>query len=246
MTRLDDRRLYERMAANVVASWAQYAGGAVGAHVVDLPGIAVAVFPVPPERDVYNNALLRRDLGAVETEQALLAAERLYAAAGVDRFAVWVHETESDALSALEARGHRFDSSTRAMACGLDELPPRPVLDLSPPDWEAYLGVLGVPDGLLRGVDTAAFHVRIAALDGEDVATAMAYDHGGDCGIYNVVTAAHARRRGLGSAVTALLLHDARERGCTTASLQATAMAERVYAAAGFRDLGLLLELTPP
>ena len=50
---------------------------------------------------------------------------------------------------------------------------------------------------------------------------------------------------GLGTALTARLIHDARERGCSTASLQSTAMAERVYAAVGFRDLGAILEYVP-
>ena len=39
-----------------------------------------------------------------------------------------------------------------------------------------------------------------------------------------------------GTALTAVQLHDARARGCETASLQATPMAEHLYAAAGFRD----------
>ena len=34
-------------------------------------------------------------------------------------------------------------------------------------------------------------------------------------------------------------------RGCRTASLQSTAMAERVYAAVGFHDLGRILEFVP-
>ena len=54
-----------------------------------------------------------------------------------------------------------------------------------------------------------------------------------------------ARRRGLGTALTARHVHDAAERGCATASLQSTAMAERVYAAVGFRDLGRILEYVP-
>ena len=74
----------------------------------------------------------------------------------------------------------------------------------------------------------------------------MAFDHGGDCGIYNTGTLAHARGRGLATALTALHVHDARARGCQTASLQSTEMAERVYAAVGFRDLGRFLEYVPP
>jgi predicted GNAT family acetyltransferase len=73
----------------------------------------------------------------------------------------------------------------------------------------------------------------------------MAFDHGSDCGIYNVGTLKRARRRGLGTALTALQAHDALTRGCWTASLQSTEMAERVYAAVGFRDLGRILEYVP-
>ena len=72
-----------------------------------------------------------------------------------------------------------------------------------------------------------------------------AFDFGSDCGIYNVATLEPARRRGLATRLTAIHLHDARARGCQTASLQSTAMAERVYATVGFRDLGRILEYIP-
>jgi predicted GNAT family acetyltransferase len=62
---------------------------------------------------------------------------------------------------------------------------------------------------------------------------------------YNVGTVEKARRRGLGTALTAAQVYDARARGCRTASLQSTEMAERVYAAVGFRDLGRILEYVP-
>jgi predicted GNAT family acetyltransferase len=71
------------------------------------------------------------------------------------------------------------------------------------------------------------------------------FDHEGDCGIYNVGTLEPYRRRGLATALTALHLRDAAARGCRTASLQATAMAEHAYAGVGFRDLGLYLEYVP-
>ena len=44
------------------------------------------------------------------------------------------------------------------------------------------------------------------------------------------------------TALTTIHLHDARARGCRTASLQSTATAERVYTAVGFRDLGRIIE----
>jgi len=50
----------------------------------------------------------------------------------------------------------------------------------------------------------------------------------------------------LGTALTVALLCDAVDRGCCTATLQSTPMAERVYASVGFRDLGLMFEYAPP
>jgi ribosomal protein S18 acetylase RimI-like enzyme len=94
-------------------------------------------------------------------------------------------------------------------------------------------------------MDPSAFHVLVASLKGEPASTAIAFDLNGDCGIYNVGTLEPARRRGLASALTAIHLNDARARGCHSASLQSTAMAEGVYAAAGFRDLGRILEYVP-
>jgi predicted GNAT family acetyltransferase len=85
----------------------------------------------------------------------------------------------------------------------------------------------------------------IGRLAGEDVTTALAFDHAGDCGIYNVATLEGARRRGLGTALTARCLREALRRGCATASLQSSPMAEGVYAAVGFRDLGRFLEYVP-
>ena len=249
MTVLADADLYRRGAETLLASWEEYARGATGAAVQRFLGVAIAVFPNGPERAVYNNALLDRDLAAAERADALEAMEAAYAAAGVTRVAAWVHDSDQAMRGDLERRGYTLDSSTRAMGLALDEIRlPRPQLDLGPPDWLEYLRILrifGAPSGLLSGADPARFHVLVARLGGENVATAMAFDHGGDCGVYNVGTLERARRRGLGTALTALQVHDALARGCQTASLQSTAMAEGVYAAVGFRDLGRILEYVP-
>ena len=241
-----DDELYLRGAATLLASWEEYARGAAGASVTRLPGVAAAVFPEGPERVFFNNALLERDLDAAGRAEALEAMEAAYRSAGVARFAAWVHESDAATCADLERRGYTLDESTRAMGMSLDDIRlPRPELELGPAAWSEYLRILGVPAGLLAGVRQEAFHVLVARLDGEDVATATAFDLDGDCGIYNVTTLAYARRRGLGTALTALHLHDALARGCRTASLQSTPVAERVYAAAGFRDLGRFLEYAP-
>ena len=107
MSRPTDAGLYLRGSDTLLASWEAYAHGTVGAAVKRLPGVAAAVFPHEPERDVYNNALLEPDLGPGERSDALDAMEAVYAAAGITRFAAWVHETDpGDARRAGTARLH--------------------------------------------------------------------------------------------------------------------------------------------
>jgi hypothetical protein len=195
------RDLYLSGVETLVASFEAYARGARDATVLRLPGVTAAVFPHPPERAVYNNALLAPDAD-------LDVMEAAYASASVDRFAAWVHESDEAMRAELAARGYTLDTTTRAMGMDLDDLRvPRPELALDPPEWPAYvtwLESVGVPPGLLARADPNEFHLLIARL-----------------------------------------LHDARDRGRTTAILQSTEMAEDVYRAVGFRDLGRILEFVP-
>ena len=210
--------LYARGVATLIATWEEIARGSAGASVQ------------------------RRS----ERPAAVEAMEAAYLAGGVTRFAGWVHDGDEAMQRDLKRRGYRFAEATRAMGMALDDIRlPRREIDLAPSEWSEYLWVLQLPAGLLAHVDPERFHVLIGRLDGQSVTTGMAYDHDEDCGIYNVATLAHVRRRGLGTSLTALLAHDARDRGCRTATLQSTKIAEQVYASVGFRDLGRFLEYTP-
>jgi len=243
---LTDADLYVRGSDTLVASWEEYARIASGAVVHRLQGVAVAVFTSGPERAVYNNALLARDLPAGERADALDVMESVYARAGVSRFAAWVHESDEAMRREIERRGYVVDTSTRAMGVALvDARLSRAEIELGPPDWVEHLRIVGVPPGFLSGAERFAFHVLNARVGGENVATAIAFDFRGDCGIYNVGTLEAARRRGLATGLTGLHLRRALERGCESASVQSTEMAEGVYASLGFRDLGLLLEYVP-
>jgi ribosomal protein S18 acetylase RimI-like enzyme len=254
MTVLDgpfnDQALYDRGVSTLLACWEAIARGCRGAAVHRLPGVAAAVFPHEPERAVYNNALLHRGLGAAARAAALDAMERAYAAAGIARFAALAHEGDAALCAALESRGYTVAETTRAMGMRLSELDaPRPRVDLGPSDWAEYRRYLtrwDLPDAFYAGVDPAPFQLLLARRDDETVGSVLGFELAGDYGVYNVSTLEHARRRGLGTALTARLLHDAAARGCRTATLQATPMAERIYAALGFRDLGRLLEYVPP
>ena len=172
--------------------------------------------------------------------------EAAYRDAGVTRFAAWVHESDDAMRGDLERRGYTLDEVTRAMGMTLDHISvPRPDLAARPATWSEHLRIAGVQTNLLSCLDTAVFHILAAPACSESVSTAIAFDLDSDCGIYNVGTIESARRRGLATALTAIHLHDARDRGCQTASLQSTEVAERVYAALGFRDLGRILEYIP-
>jgi hypothetical protein len=249
MARMTDADLYARGAATLLASWAQYARGSAGAALQRLDGVAVAVFPSGPERGVYNNALLERDLGPAERAAAVDAMESAYRSGGVERYAAWVHESDEGMRRELQRRGYTVDEFTRAMGLSLDGISLSvPDVDIRPLQWRAYLAYLdgmGAPAGLLSGADPSAFHTLGVRLGGASVATAIAFDYDRDCAIFNMSTLQSERRRGLGTALAARHVHDALERGCSTASLQSTPMAERVYAAVGFRELGRFLEFVP-
>jgi hypothetical protein len=156
-----DADLYRRGIATLLASWKEYARAAAGAAVMRLPGVAAAVFPEGPEREVYNNAVLDRGLAPAPLEDAVGAMEAAYSAAGIDRFAAWVHETEAATAAELGRRGYTLAETTRAMGMELGSIPlPRPQIELGPPDWAEYLRIGELPPGLLEGIDEAAFPRR--------------------------------------------------------------------------------------
>jgi ribosomal protein S18 acetylase RimI-like enzyme len=63
-------------------------------------------------------------------------------------------------------------------------------------------------------------------------------DHEDDCSVWFVATAPAARGRGLATALLAHAMADARERGRTTSTLQATDLGRPVYERLGYRSLG--------
>jgi GNAT superfamily N-acetyltransferase len=243
---LTDIDLYQRGTDTLIASWEVCAYFASGASVQRYPGVTTAIFPCEPERGIYNNAVLDSDLDAAARANTLNAMQAAYAAAGIDRFAAWVHEADFAMQRELVRLGYTLDMATRAMGMPIDDIwLPQPELDLRPLEWSDYLRIFDLPPGLLRTADHNTLRLTVAWLDDQPVASALCFDFAGDCGIYNVGTLPHARRRGLASALTTHLAYEARRRGCDSASLQSTPMAERVYAAIGFRDFGRFLEFVP-
>jgi GNAT superfamily N-acetyltransferase len=238
---LEARELFDRSVVTLIQSWRYLASGSPGAEVVETDGAAIAVFVHSPDREFLNNAVLAREienLGAT-----LETIERTYAEHGIEHFAVWVHESEEAAAKEVKARGYGFETSTRTMAMPISELADvdmskLDLIELSQADfWEV--------DALLPELSPQGAHFCVSRFNGENAAKLMAFDHDGDCGVYMVETAESARRQGLATALSAYAVGEARKRGCETASLQATEMAEGVYARVGFRDLGRFFEFVP-
>ena len=155
--RATDRDLYVRGSATLLASWEEYARGSAAAALVRLPGVSAAVFPAHPERGVYNDALLDRDLGVSERAAAVDAMEAAHRSAGVERYAAWVHESDEGMRAELRRRGFSRDDCTRAMGLALEGISvAAPELDLAPAEWAEYVRYLerfGAPAGLLAGAD---------------------------------------------------------------------------------------------
>lgn len=242
---MEPAELFERSLATLVRSWAYLASGSPGAELIEAEGVAIAAFVRAPDREFLNNAVLARGLG--DPGAALDLVERTYAGRGIERYAVWAHERERPVAAAIEARGYAYDSSTRTMAMELADLVPvdRASLDLAEVGL-AEFWTLAEVGGLAPELPPEGSRAYVARHEGVNAATLMAFDHDGDCGIYMVGTLPAARRHGLATALSAHALIEARARGCQTASLQSTPMAEGVYARVGFGDLGRFREFAPP
>jgi GNAT superfamily N-acetyltransferase len=240
----DDHELFDRQYTSLRAFCRLLGEASPGAQVVELASVLAAVVPAAPDRSVVNSVVYDR---AADLEQALPELADVYATAGVRAWTVWVPHLDSEAGEALGRAGHLLDADPEAMAMELSALAvPRPAdLDIQPdPDLatiarlnDASYAVGG--DHFERALRTApSLHRYVALVDGRPVCCATGHDHDGDFSVTLVATLPQARGRGLAGRLLAFALHDARERGCTTTSLQATKMGEPVYKRLGYRELG--------
>ena len=221
-------------------------GRSAGARVVELPGVLAAINPAVRERSVFNSVVYL-------DPDALAAAHRELASAYADAgcsWTVWVPEQDTDTAQMLEGAGHSLDAQPRAMGIELEraEQP-----DLSGLDWtdrgdveemaslnDAAYGY--EPGSWIKGLgrEPDGLHVYLARVDGKPAATVCSRDTEGDCTIWNVATAEPARGRGLSTALMRQALHDARQRGCETSTLQATKLGAPIYRRCGYEDFGAL------
>jgi GNAT superfamily N-acetyltransferase len=210
--------------------------------------VLAAVFPIAPERSVFNSVFFE------DGERLLASLDRIAAAyeqAGVRAWTVWVPEAEESVARGLADAGHLLDAEPRAMAMEISELQaPQPVEAIElreEPDMAevarlneiAYGWAPGEFEAVSRsgGPDTFA---HFASIEGETVGTTVAWDHADDAQIAWVATLPEARGRGVASQLMAQAVAEAGRRGRRTTTLVATKLGRPVYEKLGYREFGAI------
>jgi GNAT superfamily N-acetyltransferase len=241
---MDEGMLLVRLWDGFARLQALLGGHAGPGSVLERDGLVASVVPSAPDSPTLNAAV------AIEPDRAPEHLEELhqrYAKAKVRRWGVWLDGSASLTAQALAQAGMIVTSASPGMGATLDELTgtgddhsvPRladlttvgRVNDLAYGNYDARLErtLAPLPNGILKGYR--------ADLHGKPAAVALTLHHGEDCGVSFVATIPKARRKGLASTVMRQALAAARDSGCTTTTLQATEVGERLYTNLGYRHL---------
>ena len=218
-------------------------GGSVGeGRVIEREGLLASIVPGAPESPTLNAAV------ALEPDVIpghLQELEERYRAANIRRWGVWLDASATAATRALYHAGLSPTAQSPGMGADIEAID-----NTQPTQQEADLATVGrvndiaygnrdqrlertlapLPNGILNGF-------RADLEDGTAGAVALAHLHLDDCGISFVATVPKARRTGLATNVMQQALAHALTEGCTTTTLQATDVGERLYEHLGYRRL---------
>jgi predicted GNAT family acetyltransferase len=220
-------------------------GGHAGpGSVVVREGLIASVVPSAPDSPTLNAAV------AIDPDQAPAHFEELrakYAKAKVRRWGIWLDSRASLAAQALTQRGMVVTTASPGMGANIAELETAAAGDAKPT--RADLPTVGRVNDLAYGNYDGRLERTLAPLpngvlhgyrvdhQGKPAAVALALHHNEDCGVSFVATVPKQRRKGLASEVMRRALTEASKQGCTTTTLQATDVGERLYRALGYRHL---------
>ncbi|NMO18857.1 GNAT family N-acetyltransferase [Pyxidicoccus fallax] len=249
------------MEANMVEHMTYLARRIPGATVKDEPGLLLVDSGIPSNT---FNVVCRARLRPQDADARISAAIGHFREKGFP-FAWWVGPgaMPEDLETRLTAQGLANAEAEQGMAADLSRLPALTVpagLDLRRVSTERELADVarvlaanwdppdpGVMDFYARTARVALapdspVRFYVGYLDGVAVAASECFLAHGVAGLYSVATVKAARRRGIGTALTLAPLLDAREAGYRTATLQASADGQPVYARLGFEPCGAFRE----
>ncbi|MDP9439676.1 MAG: GNAT family N-acetyltransferase [Actinomycetota bacterium] len=207
----------------------------------------------------YHNAVVRADLSPAEADGEILASREKMRELGVPgSWHVGPAMRPSDLGERLLAHGFEYGGDDIGMAMDLAALGPSPQVpegftvervrdDEGLRAWERTLAS-GFGEGPVEARWVAQMYGRVGfgddapwrhflgLLGGEPVATSTLFLGAGAAGVYFVFTVEGARRRGIGAAVTAAALREARRLGYGLGVLGSSEMGYGVYRRLGFRE----------
>ena len=238
---MDDGVLLARLWDGFGRLQALLGGHAGPGAVIEREGLIASVVPSAPDSPTLNAIVALDPERAPEHLPEL--AER-YRAARVRRWGVWLDSHASPTQQAFTHAGMVVTAASPGMGAALEDL------DMPPEDpTAADLTTVGRVNDLAYGNYDGRLQRTLAPLPngilhayrvdhhGRPAAVALALHHNQDCGISFVATVPKARRKGLARAVMRQALHEAQQQGCTTTTLQATDVGEKLYANLGYRHL---------
>jgi ribosomal protein S18 acetylase RimI-like enzyme len=239
---MDDGTLRTRLWAGFARLQTLLGGHAGPGSVIEREGLVASVVPSAPESPTLNAAV------ALEPERVqhhLDELESRYAEADVRRWGVWIEGSAILAARQLLQAGLMVTAQSPGMGASIGDLRTGAGSDATPTDLPTVGRVNDLAYGnhdarlerTLKPLPNDVLHAYKVDLHDEPAAVAMALHHDEDCGVSFVATIPRARRRGLATRVMWEALEHARDDGCTTTTLHATDVGERLYRALGYRKL---------
>lgn len=248
-----DGSLVARMDASVMDYWGTYALADGGRH--ERLGEALFMQTAIPHC-LFNSVILSgHNPAAIET--ALDLAADCVRSGGVPvLWRVSPSAVSADLRARLEKAGLQPADPHPAMLVDLSDLPPPPnveglvIATATGPEERREWGRLTIAAfemedslGVAMGACEATIPAGLFAdqprftgyVDGEPVAVSSLVMTDGLAGVYAVATLPHARKRGIGAAMTLHAMAEGLRRGAKLATLQATAMGRPLYERIGFR-----------
>jgi ribosomal protein S18 acetylase RimI-like enzyme len=243
-----DATLFARQWAGLVAQARLLGEHIPGAEAIDHDGMVAGVIPSAPSSSVLNSAM---SVDPERPPEQLGELARRYADAGATKWGLWVDGDDPAAAAAATAQGMVLDSRPAPMVARLADITPETA---RAPTHATDLATVGRVNDRAYGYDPPKLAPAIARLpkgerslrvyaadhDHETAAVAIVHDIGDDTAMWFVATLPHAQGNGLATSILAQALHDARERGQRTASLQASPRGKPLYERLGFETVGTL------